>query len=119
MATELLERQDELDRIAALLERARQGIGSVLLVTGEAGAGKTSLVHAAAEIATSDRTVLVLEGACDPLSTPRPLSPLLDIAAEPESGLGSILERGADPIEMFGEVLDRLRDSIRPVLMII
>lgn len=114
---ELLERDDQLAEIATLLARARAGEGSLVLLTGEAGAGKTSLIHAAGRAA--GRETLVLEGACDPLSTPRPLSPLHDVAADPDSGLTGVLDRGRDPGSIFDEVLDKLRGSIRPVLLVV
>jgi predicted ATPase len=42
----LLERDTELDVLEAALRRAAGGAGSVVLVAGEAGIGKTSLVQA-------------------------------------------------------------------------
>jgi predicted ATPase len=47
--------------------------GRLILVGGEAGVGKTALVR---EFSEGRR---VLWGACDPLHTPRPLGPLLDL----------------------------------------
>ena len=43
----LLEREAELDRIAELLDAAREGSGALVVVTGPAGIGKTRLVRAA------------------------------------------------------------------------
>jgi len=51
-------RREERDRIVAALERARDGAGSVLLLAGEAGVGKTRLAD---EIA-AEATGLVLRG---------------------------------------------------------
>ncbi|HUG31853.1 MAG TPA: AAA family ATPase [Acidimicrobiia bacterium] len=90
--------------------------GGLALVAGEAGAGKTTLLRAFLE--SLDDSTLVIEGACDPLTTPRPLSPLHDFAADPDSGLSG-LEFDRDPIEIFNEVLDRLRHTARPVVMTI
>ncbi len=45
----LIGRQAELDRIDALLDRARDGRGGALLVRGEPGIGKTALLIAARE----------------------------------------------------------------------
>ena len=87
------------------------------LVAGEAGAGKTSL--AGALRGQVDHGVLVLQGHCDPLVTPRPMSPLYDIAADPDSGMGELFAEDRSPIEIFELVLGRLRETIRPVLMII
>jgi predicted ATPase len=46
VATRLLERDTELRTLDAALDRAAGGAGSVVLVSGEAGIGKTSLVRA-------------------------------------------------------------------------
>ena len=40
----LLEREDELRLLGALLDRARRGNGGIALVEGAAGAGKTALL---------------------------------------------------------------------------
>lgn len=50
----LVGRQEELDRVQRALERAREGHGSLLLVSGEAGVGKSRL----AREATLDEDVL-------------------------------------------------------------
>ncbi len=50
--TALLERESELERIGALLDAARGGSGGLLTIEGEAGAGKTALLNAAATLAT-------------------------------------------------------------------
>ena len=75
-ATELLEREDELAALDECVEAVRRGSGGrVVLVSGEAGAGKTALVRRFSE--ERDRSVRVLWGGCDPLFTPSPLGPLL------------------------------------------
>lgn len=114
--TDLLERDQPLDRIAELLEAAQAGDGSLLLITGEAGAGKTSIVRRVARD-WSDRAI-ILEGACDPLTTPRPLGPLLDFAASGIAGLED-LGNAVTASAMFGVILERLQKRLRPVLMII
>lgn len=114
--TELLERDNLLAEIRQRVEAARSGEGSLLLIAGEAGAGKTSLVTEARRI-LADR-VTAMEGACDPLATPRPLSPLMDFAADPDTGL-SHLSDAMEPGEMFATVLDGLRNRLRPAFMVI
>ena len=73
---DLLERESCLTALADGLGRALKGSGSLALVTGEAGIGKTSLLQTFASTQCSAR---VLWGACDALFTPRPLAPLHDI----------------------------------------
>jgi DNA-binding CsgD family transcriptional regulator len=112
----LLEREGLLESLGEGLQQASDGNGSMVLIAGEAGAGKTSLVRAF--IDSLDNSVLVIEGACDPLTTPRPLSPLHDFAADPDSGLGD-LDLAASQIEIFDAVLDRLKHTVRPIVMVI
>ena len=112
----LLEREGLLASLGELLDEAASGDGRLVLVAGEAGAGKTSLLDVF--IASRDDTTLVIRGACDPLTTPRPLSPLHDFAADPGSGLAG-LDFDRDPIVLFNEVLDRLRHTVRPIVMAI
>jgi hypothetical protein len=57
--TALLERDDELAAIAELLDAAAAGEGGLLLVEGEAGAGKTALLEAGA-VMGEERSTLVL-----------------------------------------------------------
>jgi DNA-binding CsgD family transcriptional regulator/tetratricopeptide (TPR) repeat protein len=89
----------------------------LLLLAGEAGSGKTSLVNGF--VGSLNDSTLVIRGACDPLTTPRPLSPLYDFAADPGSGLGDLVEADRTAIDMFSEVLDRLRNTVRPIVMVI
>jgi hypothetical protein len=44
-------RDEELDRVRELLEAAREGLTGALVVSGEAGIGKTTLLGAAGELA--------------------------------------------------------------------
>lgn len=55
----LLEREEELAAIAGLLDAAAAGDGGLLTIEGEAGAGKTALLEAAAGIG-EEREMLVL-----------------------------------------------------------
>ena len=75
----LLERDEELTRLRATLHPAQGGRGSVVLVSGEAGIGKTSLVRAFLDDARGRTRVLT--GACYDLTTPRALGPIRDMAA--------------------------------------
>ena len=115
-STGLLERDFQLEEIERLLDAAAAGSGSLMLVAGEAGAGKTSLVREAAQRAVPRATVLI--GGCDPLTTPRPLSPILDIAADPGAGYGDLLE-AQDTVVLFTELVQRLKGTIRPTLLVI
>ncbi|MEU0036850.1 AAA family ATPase [Streptomyces sp. NPDC006333] len=75
---DLLEREAVLQDLAGHLQAAVSGPGRLALVRGEAGIGKTTVVRHLAQLA--DPRIRVLVGACDPLATPRPLGPLMDLA---------------------------------------
>jgi len=113
----LFERDELLADLTALVERARDGEGSLALVAGEAGAGKTSLVSELVRSAGS--SVVAVVGACDPLATPRPLSPLLDFASDPAAGFMDLFVGDPNPTDVFSAVLDRLKDTIRPTVMVV
>jgi DNA-binding CsgD family transcriptional regulator/tetratricopeptide (TPR) repeat protein len=113
----LLERESVLGSLHDHLTAASQGSGSLVLVAGEAGAGKTSLV--AGFVESLSAATLVIQGACDPLTTPRPLSPLHDFAADPDSGLDDLNPGDRPAMELFGQILERLRKTIRPIVMVI
>ena len=70
----LLERGEELAALESIVEAARDGRGQLVLVAGEAGIGKTSLVRALRERLGERAAFLV--GVCEPLSVPVPLAPL-------------------------------------------
>jgi predicted ATPase len=79
MSPLLLERAEVLADLSAHLDEVLRGQGRLVLLRGEAGVGKTSVLQRFAELV--DGRVGVLRGWCDPLSTPRPLGPWLDLAS--------------------------------------
>ena len=78
MDASLLEREPELGVLRAAVVEAAAGRGSVVLVLGEAGIGKTSLLRAFLDGVGG--SAAVLSGSCDDLLTPRALGPLRDAA---------------------------------------
>ncbi len=115
-AGELLERGDELAALlAALAGVAAEGRGRLVLVRGEAGAGKTSLVRRFLE---DQKVGEVLWGACDTLFTPRPLAPFLDIARSAGGELERLTQGDAQPYEVAGALLARL-EGTRPSVVIV
>src|SRR5918999_1793754 len=89
MPNRLLERGDALASLTGAVDAAAAGRGSVALVTGEAGIGKTSLVRAFAHDA--QRRARVLLSACDDLLAPRALGPLREAAAGTAGPLAAAL----------------------------
>ena len=101
----LLERDTYLDVLAG-------PPGRLILVGGEAGVGKTALVRAFAEGRE------VLWGACDPLHTPRPLGPLLDVADAAGGELQEAVAAGPRPAVLVTALLHVLRDRPDAVLVL-
>jgi len=92
----LLERSGELFRLSELLAEVVDGrAGRLVLIRGEAGIGKTSLLRSFCEGA--DRSARIVWAASEPLLTPRPLGPLLDIADAVAGDVQEALEVGAEP----------------------
>ncbi len=103
----LLERDDALNQLRATLARAQGGAGSTLLVRGEAGLGKTTLLRewsTGLAAADGDDAALVYWGSCEALFTPRPLGPVMDIAAS----IGTLVRDAAGeqraPSEIFAAI---------------
>jgi DNA-binding CsgD family transcriptional regulator/tetratricopeptide (TPR) repeat protein len=104
---DLLERDAALGNLDSAFEHARRGQGRTVLISGEPGIGKTSLVEHFAQQQRSD--VRVLWGGCDALFTPRPLGPLHDIAEQAGGTLATLLNGSTTPGVVFGAVLAELQ----------
>ena len=112
---ELLERDSILEHLGFLLTDARQGSGRVVVVRGEAGIGKTSVVKVFCDQARDDAHVLW--GGCDDLLIPQPLGPIWDMIFEEPTLKESLLadSRG----EVFQAVFELLTRSLRSTVMVI
>jgi DNA-binding CsgD family transcriptional regulator/tetratricopeptide (TPR) repeat protein len=113
----LLERSAELEALTGGLDAARSGSGRgrLILLAGEAGIGKTALVR---ELSHQADGVRVLWGACYALHTPRPLGPLLDIAADEGGRLAAELEEDVSPGAVASAFADELRRRA-PTLLVL
>ncbi|MCW2798240.1 AAA family ATPase [Nocardioides sp.] len=109
----LLERDGHLAQLARWLVEAEDGHGSVVLVSGEAGSGKTSLIW------ESSQHVEVWCGWCDPLVTPRPLGPLHDIARQVGGPLLDLVRSSQQPSDVYAALLDLLTDRDEAVVVMI
>ncbi len=112
----LLEREPQNHALQAALQDAVRNHGRILLVSGEAGIGKTSLV---ASFTDQNRMKAdVYWGACDPLLTPRPLGPLYDIALHGFPDLQHALDEKADWLSISTLILKALRALPTPAVMV-
>jgi DNA-binding CsgD family transcriptional regulator len=112
-AVVLVQREEELGALERRAAEALAGRGSVVVVSGEAGAGKTSFVEAFA----SSCAVPVLWGACDPLSTPRPLGPVHDLADRLGPDAQRALAAAEQSHEIYAAVFERL--AAEPVVLVV
>jgi DNA-binding CsgD family transcriptional regulator/tetratricopeptide (TPR) repeat protein len=106
----LLEREEPLASLAACADEARRGQGRLVLVSGEAGVGKSALVEQFTAGLAGARCYL---GACDGLFTPRPLGAFLDIAGQFGGKLAELARRCDAPTareELFGLLPGELSD---------
>src|SRR5215212_2415563 len=111
----LLERESALASLRALFEATPKG-GRLVFVEGEAGVGKTSVLRAFGEIVPPD--VPVLLGSCDLLSTPRPLGPIVDVAASLDPSFAETLEGGAPQAEILRGFVVALQARPRLIVMV-
>ena len=114
---DLLEREQFLAELEAIFAEVVGGHGRFVLVSGEAGIGKTSLIEWFAE--THSQQARVLWGACDALLTPRALGPLYDIAPQTQSNLSTLLEEEAPRTSILSAVLQEMDHSTRPSIVVI
>src|SRR3954467_2588676 len=112
---ELLERTDQLEALAAALVAVEEtGHGKLALVRGEAGIGKTALVDS---FSASLGAWRILRAACEPLHTPSPLGPFLEIADGIGGELARIASGGPQPYALTAELLREL--AARPAVVVI
>lgn len=117
MRPTLLERDGLLTELGEHAASAAEGAGRLVFVGGEAGVGKTSLVRAFADSQASSS--VLLSGACDPMSVPRPLGPVHDFAIAVSEEFAALVESGAPSEKLFGMLLARLRAASRLHLMVL
>lgn len=114
---DLLERQSDIILLDAALERARAGDGQFVLVSGEAGIGKTALVE---QFMRRHRgSTRVLRGYCDPLLTPSALGPLHDISRELGGEMSKHFDEEGLASSLFARVLEILITLPQPALLVV
>lgn len=111
----LLEREGPLASLGLVRDEAAAGHGSVVLVTGEPGIGKTALVTRFASDHRADTRLLW--GNCDDLSIPRPLGPFRDLAVS--GALREALDAEAPPHRLHTLLLAELAAQPPPTALVI
>lgn len=109
----LVERDGVLGWLDGRLQAAAAGSGCVAVVSGEAGIGKSAVVTAF--VAALPVGVRVFYSACDPLSTPVPLGPVLELrdALSPSGAVrvATALDNPHGPAAVPEAVVAALADS--------
>ncbi len=112
----LLERDGPLATLEAARQAAATGRGSVVVVSGEPGIGKTALIGVfVAGLADHGR---VWRGLCDDLSIPRPLGPLRDIASA-SPAVAQAMSSGVPATELHDVIIEDLTQGPQPTVVVI
>jgi DNA-binding CsgD family transcriptional regulator len=112
----LIGREREIATLQSLIDQVKQGHGQVLLLSGEAGIGKSRLL-AEGKRRASEQGFLVLQGTCFPTDHSAPYAPLLDLLSSSHTQeLLSLSTADPEPLarelaRLFPGVLDHTSDE--------
>jgi predicted ATPase len=117
-------RGEEMGQLAAALAELRQGQGGVVLLTGEAGVGKSRLMEELAGLATSAHAppLLWLEGRCQEMSQAVAYAPFVSLlqahlaAASPDASPGISLQTWLDELAAQQTITPEQRGEMGPLL---
>ncbi|HEV8272941.1 MAG TPA: LuxR C-terminal-related transcriptional regulator [Chitinophagaceae bacterium] len=110
---ELIERDDFLSMMQKSFDEVITGDGHCILISGEAGIGKTSLVRAFSKKNKDDCQIYF--GSCDALFTPRPLAPIYDIALQIRDDKWHAEDRS----NLFVKIFHELENQKKATLIIV
>ncbi len=113
----LLERESYIETLGLLLRRVTAESGLVVLISGECGIGKTSLIRQFAQ--AQEKAARFLWGGCEALFTPHPLAPLQDIARQIGDDFLSVICAASSRHDVFNATFDRLARLAAPVVIAI
>src|SRR6266566_3172550 len=113
----ILERDAELSVLADAAREAGDRHGSVVLVMGEAGIGKSSLVEALRSHLPAEGRMLV--GYCDDLATPRTLGPFRDLAGSVGTELSRAVADGSERDRVLTALRTELTWPEHPTVLVI
>jgi DNA-binding CsgD family transcriptional regulator len=114
---ELVERASFMATLENEFENVIDGEGRCILLTGEAGIGKTSLVKNFS--GRKKKMCKTYSGTCDALFTPRPLAPLYDILLQMHGDIPKNIVNINDRVGLFTGFLHQLENQKETTLIVI
>jgi DNA-binding CsgD family transcriptional regulator len=114
---QILEREHELATLVGAARDAAASRGSVALVSGEAGIGKTTVVRALGQLLPRGTRLLV--GACDDLSTRRTLGPFRDLAGSVGAELDRAVQEASDRDRVLAALRGELARRPHPTVLVV
>jgi len=111
----LIERDGPLQLLQRGADSAKAGAGRSVIISGEAGAGKTALINA---FTSQLGGFKVCSGSSEALFTPRPLGPLRDMGSSFDGRVSDLLDGVAPQDLIFPAVLKALQDSLKPTVLV-
>lgn len=114
---ELIERDGFLKSLQTKFESVSEGEGHCILLSGESGIGKTSLVKSFYK--EKKDICKVYQGTCDALFTPRPLAPIYDIVWQIQSDTPENNLHISDRAVLFNQLFHELEIRKKTTIIII
>ena len=114
---DLIERDVFLSQMQNAYDEINNGEGHCLLVAGEAGIGKTSLVRTFCKKIAKEAKIY--QGTCDALFTPRPLGPILDIIWQMQNKSLENAVSASDRSSLFTRFLQELTEHEQTTVIFI
>ena len=113
----LIERDGFLRSLETKFESVIEGEGHCILLSGEAGIGKTSLIKSFYK--EKKDNCKIYQGTCDALFTPRPLAPIYDIIWQIQKDTKESELNNIDRALLFNQLFHGLEQQKKPVIIII
>ena len=114
---ELIERDGFLVPMQAKFENITDGEGHCILVCGEAGIGKTSLIRAFCKDVKNN--CKIYQGTCDALFSPRPLGPIYDIIWQMGSDIVDSSRNITERAALFSQLFNELENQAGTTMIVI
>ncbi|HTF29178.1 MAG TPA: AAA family ATPase [Flavitalea sp.] len=112
----LIEREGFMDSLQEYFDNIAEGEGHCILLSGEAGIGKTALVKAFCRKQANECSIY--QGACDALFTPRPLAPLYDVLWQVNKDRWPVPPTNEERSTLFANFFQELRTKKGKLLIV-